>query len=410
MAGEPSAPTERIESLDVLRGFAVLGILVMNISSYSMPAAAYFNPTAWGSLDGLDGWVWRVAHLLADSKFLAIFSMLFGAGIVLMWQRAEARSQGSAGIHYRRMFWLIVIGLLHAHLLWYQDVLYFYGMAGLLVYLFRKSSPAMLIGLGVIFLSVGPAYLYTSTVSYPQWSQAAQTEYVEYLDPPEAAKQLEISQYRGTWLEQMVPRRARAIEMQTHTFLYWALWRTGGLMLLGMALYKLGVLSAARSRRFYAALIAVAVFVGLPLIGYGMQYNFSIDWRAPRFFLFGLQFNYWASTLVALGWIGVVMLFCKSRVAWVTRPLAAVGRMAFSNYILQTLICTTLFYGHGFGLFAAVDRTGQMLIVWAIWAFQIIVSSVWIQRFHYGPLEWLWRSLAYLEVQPFRRHPKPDTH
>ena len=144
MTLQPVQQKERIASLDVLRGFALLGILLVNVGAFSMPSAAYFNPSAYGSLEGIDGFVWRAVHLLADFKFMAIFSMLFGAGIVLMWQHAEVQSEGSAGIHYRRMFWLIVFGLLHAHLLVYGDILYWYGVTGLFVFLFRKRSPTTL--------------------------------------------------------------------------------------------------------------------------------------------------------------------------------------------------------------------------------------------------------------------------
>ena len=129
----PVSETQRILSLDVLRGFALLGILTMNIGAFSMPSAAYFDPTVYGELAGWNGVVWRLAHLLADSKFMAIFSMLFGAGIVLISQRSEARGGSPTSLHYRRMGWLIVFGLLHAHLLWYGAILYWYGMCGLLV-------------------------------------------------------------------------------------------------------------------------------------------------------------------------------------------------------------------------------------------------------------------------------------
>ena len=118
----------------------------------------------------------------------------------------------------------------------------------------------------------------------------------------------------------------------------------------------------------------------------------------------GSQYNYWGSVLVSLGWVGVVMLACKSgRLAPATAPLAAVGRMAFSNYILQTVICTTIFYGHGFGLFGRVSRVGQIAIVIAVWTVQLIVSPIWLRHFRFGPLEWLWRSLTYRRVQPMIR-------
>ena len=408
MTLEPVQQKERIGSLDVLRGFALLGILLVNIGSFSMPSAAYFNPSAYGSLEGIDGIAWRTAHLLADFKFMAIFSMLFGAGIVLMWQRAEARAEGSAGIHYRRMFWLIIFGLLHAHLLWYGDILYWYGVTGLLVFLFRKRSPTTLIVVGLLLIAIASAFMYVGGASYEDWPEADQAEIVADMDPPEAVKQAEIQKYRGSWLEQMQPRRKMAIEMETSTYLAFALWRVGGLMLLGMAFFKLGVLSAARSQTFYVTLVAIAVVIGLPVIWAGIEYNVGIDWQAPYFFFFGLQFNYWASLLVALGWIGLVMLLCQRGVGWFTRPLAAVGQMAFSNYILQTLICTTLFYGHGFGLFGSLARSSQMLVVLAVWILQLIVSPIWMRHFRYGPLEWLWRTLVYLQRQPFRRRPHPD--
>lgn len=140
----PVSESQRISSLDVLRGFALLGILTVNIGAFSMPAAAYFDPTAYGDLTGLNAWVWRLTHVLADLKFMAIFSMLFGAGIVLMTSRCESRGQSPAGLHYRRMGLLAVFGLLHAHLLWYGDVLYWYGMCGLVVYLLRDLSPKWL--------------------------------------------------------------------------------------------------------------------------------------------------------------------------------------------------------------------------------------------------------------------------
>ena len=175
-------------------------------------------------------------------------------------------------------------------------------------------------------------------------------------------------------------------------------------MLLGMALFKLGMLSAQRSKGFYLTFVGIALAIGIPVILYGIHYQFEIDWEAPRFFFLGTQFNYWASVLVALGWISLVMLLCQGN--WlpsVQRALAAVGRTAFSNYILQTIICTTIFYGHGFGLFGQVERSSLALIVIAIWVVQLPLSVVWLRHYRYGPLEWLWRSLAYWERQPFRQ-------
>src|SRR5438046_2779024 len=151
----PVAETERIVPMDVLRGFALLGILVMNIQSFAMVGAVYDNPTAYGDLKGANFLVWLLSHLLADQKFISIFSMLFGAGILLLWQRAEASGGRPARLHYRRMSWLILFGLLHAYLLWYGDILVIYGMCGLFVYLFRRKSPRTLFATALVFAMVG---------------------------------------------------------------------------------------------------------------------------------------------------------------------------------------------------------------------------------------------------------------
>src|SRR5262249_19871775 len=149
------AETERIASIDVLRGFALLGILVMNIQSFAMVGAVYDNPTAYGNLNGANFVVWLLSHLLAEQKFISIFSMLFGAGIVLMWRRAESSGAGPARLHYRLMGWLIVFGLLHAYLLWYGDILYTYGICGLFVYLFRRKSPRTLVSYSLVLAMIG---------------------------------------------------------------------------------------------------------------------------------------------------------------------------------------------------------------------------------------------------------------
>ncbi|MFH1754581.1 MAG: hypothetical protein ABIA59_02650 [Candidatus Latescibacterota bacterium] len=133
----PIAPGERSVSLDVLRGVAVLGILIMNIQSFSMIEAAYLNPSSYGDLTGLNKWVSIVSHIFADQKFMTIFSILFGAGIVLMTSKAEATGRKSAGLHYRRTFWLLVIGAMHAYLLWHGDILVLYALCSLGVFWFR---------------------------------------------------------------------------------------------------------------------------------------------------------------------------------------------------------------------------------------------------------------------------------
>jgi uncharacterized protein len=337
-------------------------------------------------------------------KFMAVFSMLFGAGIVLMTSRAESRGQPLAGAHYRRMLLLVAFGLLHAHLLWYGDILYWYGMCGLVVYLFRKLRPRWLLVWGLVSIAVTSALMLLAGWSIQYWPPEIVEGFLrEWQSTAELTAQ-EVAIYQGGWLEQMSHRVPKALETQTSIFLFWAAWRIGGLMLLGMGFFKLGLFSAQRSPALYRTLIAVALLIGVPVIVYGIQRNYAAGWDGRYSFFFGAQFNYWASILVSLGWVSLVMLVCqKPSLSRLTRPFAAVGRTAFSNYILQTLICVTIFYGHGFGLFGQLERKEQVAMVAAIWVFQLVISPIWLRHFLFGPLEWLWRSLTYLQWQPFRR-------
>ena len=223
LAGEPAGPVteaQRIVSLDVLRGFAVLGILVMNIQSFSMIGAAYMNPTAYGDLAGANFGVWYFGHLLVDLKFMTIFSMLFGAGIIVMASRREATGRGSAGLHYRRMGWLLVFGLLHAYLLWYGDILYSYAVCGLLIFLLRKLPPWLLLLIGIGAAAVTSGIEVFSGLTMPLWPQEAVTGFKAdaWLPPPEAVD-AEVAAYRGNWLEQMSHRAPTAFEFQTFLML-----------------------------------------------------------------------------------------------------------------------------------------------------------------------------------------------
>lgn len=400
----PTTAGERIVALDVLRGFAVLGILVMNIQSFSMVGAAYINPLAylWGERYDANYWIWLASHMLTDQKFMAIFSMLFGAGIVLMWERSEAKGRPFLGLHYRRMGWLILFGLLHAHLLWFGDILFVYGVCGLLVVLFRKLRPRTLIVLGVLSLAVTSALYVSFGLSLPYWPAESLQEFRNSWQPGPELVAEEVAAYRGSWLQQMPYRVRGAVMMETFVFAIWSGWRAGGLMLIGMALYKLGVFSAARSRALYWGLVGAAL-LAIPVVLLGVERNFATGWGPDAMFLGG-QYNFWASVPVGLGWVGLVMLACKSdSPRRAVRPLAAVGQMALTNYLLQTIICTTIFYGHGLGLFGQVGRAGQLGIVFAIWAAQLALSPIWLRHFRFGPFEWLWRSLSYMKRQPFRR-------
>ena len=398
----PTRRRERIRSLDLLRGFALLGILIINIQVFSMISAAYLNPTAYGDLSGVNGWVYILSHVLADQKFMTLFTILYGAGIVLMTSRAEARGASSAGVHYRRTFILLVIGLMHAYLLWAGDVLVSYALCALVVFPFRKLSPMTLLTLGLCSVLIASAIFLFTGLSLGHIPPDAIAEMTDNWKPSPERVQKEVTAYRSGWFQQMEERVDTALFLQTKGFLLWGFWRIGGLMLVGMALFKWRVLTAGRSRGFYFGLAAAGLTLGWSLASYGLVRNFSRNWSLDCQFI-GSQYNYWGSILVSLGYLSVVMLICKSDLGGrLLQSISAVGRTALSNYLLQTLLCTTLFYGHGFGLFGSVERTGQVAIVVLVWIVQLVASSWWVKRFRYGPAEWVWRSLTYGKLQPIR--------
>jgi uncharacterized protein len=394
---------QRIDALDALRGFAVLGILVMNIQSFAMPMAAYLNPTAYGSMDGIHGWVWAVSHVLADQKMMALFSLLFGAGIVLFCERARASGRSEAAYHYRRNLWLMLFGMAHGYLLWSGDILFVYALCAFVLFPLRNRSSRSLFKLGIIFLAVSSIfYLLTGASLQFMGPEAVQEELLPAWQPDSTLIAAEIAAMQGNWMTQLAARIPMTQEMHGPALLLWGFWRASGMMLLGMALYKSRVLTGLSDSSVYRRLIWLAVLVGVPMVVVGIYWNFQNNWQISSMF-FGSQFNYWGSVLISLGFMSVILLLLKNgMVPALTNRLAAVGRMAFSNYIMHPLICGLIFYGHGLGLMGEIERAGQLLIVLGIWALQLWLSPIWLRHFRFGPLEWLWRSLTYWKLQPMR--------
>jgi len=190
---------------------------------------------------------------------------------------------------------------------------------------------------------------------------------------------------------------------QTVFFFIFILWRVAGVMLVGMALMKMGVFSAARSPRFYALSMVVGYGLGLPLVAYGARQLVAHGFEVTYLMGPGMFYNYFGSLLVAMAHVGLVMRACQAGLLrGLQRRLGAVGRMALTNYLMHTLIATTLFYGYGVGLFAHLGRAQLLAVVAAIWALQLVVSPLWLARFRFGPAEWAWRSLTYGRAQPMR--------
>jgi uncharacterized protein len=383
----------RIRSLDVLRGVGVLGMLAVHIQLFAFPSLARLNPTAWGDFRGLNWWVWLGTALLADGKFISIFAMLLGASIVMLPGRAAARAAPAWRVHVRRMAALLVLGLLHAYLLWYGDMLVSLALSGAVVFVACRFSPRRLLILGGLTFSVGSVITVWLTWSLAQGSPDELDAWKDRYKPRRVNMVAEINQYQGTWKDQMRYRVPAAWENQTWNFATRLFWQMSGLMLMGKALYKLGVLSAARPRAFYRTMGAVGFGSGLVLISLGLWRSFATKWDPVDYLMVSQELTIWGNLFVALGWVAIVMLLCQR--GWQLAPVAAVGRMALTNYLLQTVICTTIFYGHGFGLFGQVDRAGQLAIVLGIWAFQLLASSAWLAYVTVGPVEWVVRWFVY---------------
>lgn len=395
MASRGTARQEptRIKSLDVLRGIGVLGMLASHIQLFAFPSLARWNPTAYGDLQGLNWWAWLATYILADGKFIAIFAMLLGASMLMVPGGASPRAVPVWRAHLKRMAVLLLLGLLHAYLLWYGDMLVPLALSGMVVFAARRHSPRALLILGGVTFAMGSVLSFLLTSSTAQSDPAALAAWRAQWTPRPELIALEITQYRGGWVDQMAHRARAALETQTAYFVTQLFWKVAGLMLLGMALFKLGVLGATRSRAFHVGIGVLGFGAGALLNSLALWRSFATGWDVLDYSLVSQQLNYWGNLLVALGWTALVMRLCQR--GWSLRPVAAVGRTALSNYLLQTVICTTLFYGHGFGLFGQVDRAGQLTIVLGVWAFELVASSAWLCYFAVGPVEWVTRWLIF---------------
>jgi len=391
----------RIKSLDALRGAGVLGMLAVHIQLFAFPTLARWNPTAYGDLTGVNWWVWLATFMLADGKFITIFAMLLGVSIAMLARETGERSLSPWRGHMRRMLVLLVLGLLHAYLIWYGDMLVPLALSGIVVFFARRLSAGKLLILGASVFAVGSVLSVGLTWSTAQSDPAALAAWRAQWTPRPETIALEIAQYRGGWAEQMAQRVPAALETETVYFVTHLFWQAAGLMLMGMSLFKSGVLSAVRSRAFYVRMGAVGFGIGVLLNALGIWRSFATDWDLLDFALVSQQLHYWGNLFVALGWTALVMLLCQR--GWPLRSLSAVGRMALSNYLMQSVICTTIFYGHGLGLFGRIDRGGQLVIVFGIWAFQLFASRVWLSYFTVGPVEWVTRWLVFGRRPTFLR-------
>lgn len=406
---EPDRPLLRLQSLDTVRGIAVMGILLLNIVGFAMPEAAYYNPRAYGGSDGIDLAVYLVNFVLFDGKMRGLFSFLFGASMLMVIERAEAKGENPARAHFMRMAWLFVFGLLHLYLLWVGDILAHYALIGILAYFCRHMAPARLIALGIVLVLVQTLFF---TLMFPVLVHVIQNGGPDVggaqtlagyqrsfgIPPPdEIARALAL--HRGDYAGLLADRlRQFPTGPLPMTMIFG--WETLAYMLFGMAALRTGMLRGAWSRTAYRRGAMIGLGLGIP--AYAALAAWQVD---AGFSLFSVLTAFTAAVplrpIMVVGWISLILLMMRPDGAW-TQRIAATGRMAFTNYLVTSILCTTLFYGYGLGWYGHLDRAPLYLVVFAIWGMMLFWSQPWLARFRYGPLEWLWRSLARLRLQPIR--------
>jgi uncharacterized protein len=411
----------------VLRAVALLGILVMNIPSFAFPGATYFNPNYSGTFWGADRVVWMISHLLFEQKMMAIFSMLFGAGVLLMTSRAEKNGAAPFPLHMRRMGWLFLIGMVHAYVIWEGDILVGYALCGLIVYPMRTFSAKTLAITGALVLALAVPLSTLQGVGFSQMNTRVNMLVVQQaeggvltedeqreikafdelnaiFEPNNEGLREEELSFRGSFADRLPVRAGIAVWLQTYGFVGWTLWRATGLMLVGMALIKSGFLSGACSKKRYARAALFGYGLGLPVVAIGMVATEASRFEMTTRFLYLDAFNYLGSVPVALAHCAVVMLLLMSSARrWIARALSPYGRMALTNYLGQSVICSLVFYGYGFGMWGQFSRVGLMGVVLAVWTVQIIFSHAWLSVFRFGPAEWAWRALVYWHAPKMRR-------
>jgi uncharacterized protein len=429
----PVSDAERLRLIDALRGVAVLGILLMNIPGFAMPD--YFSESFKSDPANVNFWVSAVISVAFEGKMRALFGMIFGAGVLLFVSRKEQAGRSVTGLFCRRMFWLILFGLVHAHLiLWIGDILYLYGFCGLLVYLCRKVKPSYLV-LGVPLVAV---FDFTAATLFYQHVRDKRIAYVEASATAAENKPLTEAQKDALaqWREiekTLIPNREDAREntrkmksdyatVASHLRpLAWKLetiilpieiWDSLALMLLGLALFEWGFLSGQWSNRDYVKILAVGYGIGLPLAIYGFYHSYlyspNLETTLRRMELVPIE---WVRLIypfqrifLVMAHVAAMILLYKAKYAQALfRRLEAVGQMALSNYIMQSVICTLFFFGYGLNYFAELEFYQIYVVVMAVWIVQLIVSPIWLRFFLFGPLEWVWRSLTYWKRQPFIR-------
>jgi uncharacterized protein len=416
MAENVSAPTgTRLESLDFIRGCALFGILIMNIAGMGM-GPAYDDPTVMGGATGINLWTWYVVNVGFEGTQRGLFSILFGAGVILFTSRPD-----STDAYFRRNLWLIAFGLFNAWvLLWGGDILYFYGLTALFLYSFRNLAGKKLLGLGVAAFVLGAAWsgletynmldlhkraLAAETVAAAERSQQQKKLIEQWKEQargspsPERVAELKRENQAGYISALMVraPRISHAQSWDAYRYFF----DIFGMMMIGMGLFKLGVLTLEARTRTYLAMMAGGYAIGLPLNIYEANWLMSHGFSGLARHQANITYDF-ARLAQTIGHLGLLGLFLKSGIFGLfRRSMAAVGRMALTNYLTHSVVALIIFVLLGY--WGKLERHQLYFIVFSIWAVQIVISPIWLKHFHFGPVEWLWRYLTYGKQPKFRK-------
>lgn len=429
----PINQPERIFIIDSLRGIAVLGILLMNISGFGIPSVINEDPSLLNET-GLNYYCWYIfGHGIFEGSFRSIFSMLFGAGTIIFISRLEKRTEGQipTEMYVRRQLWLLLFGLFNAFiLLWYGDILFHYAICGVVLIAFRSMPARHLLIASVVCLLlltvrsnidfykdkkviergelVETKDTTKTKLSYNQKAMLSAMEALKIKSGQAAKKEKleeELKQYRSSYSNLYTFQSNRSLDAETYGMYYFHFFDVLVFMFLGMAFFKLGILQGEAKTSVYAWMAAIGLLIGLPLSRLYLQpfmefhFNTFEVLKQRSFEFYELQ-----RFIRAIGVYGLMMLIYKSgMINWLFVLLQPVGQMAFTNYLSQSLLCGLFFYGVGFGMFGKLQRFELYYVVVIVWFIQIAVSNIWLRYFRFGPFEWLWRSLTYWKIQPFKK-------
>jgi uncharacterized protein len=396
----PDAAARRIVYLDIVRGLSILGILFVNAVAFAMPMHVYVNPALSPlGMTSADIAVWWVDEVFFTGKFITIFSMLFGVSLYLISASDPDDLPLPQRVIGRRLGWMVIFGLIHGALIWYGDILLLYAVCGFVFFSWRNLGAKPLLVAGSVLYLIG-----NGIILWPAVNDGIGVIPEPSVPMPDVLNPI-IDQMRSGFAGSLSGNFAMWSQSIVNEILFY-LPVTIGLMMIGLGLFKSGFFRGESRRTTYAAVIALAG-VSLALIGWQAAVIITEGFPAVRIMGLYAVINEYLSIIVSLGYVSALILIAKTDIGLkLLSPVRDAGRMAFTNYLLQSLIMTVIFYGGrapeswGLGLYGTVSNAGLVPIVVAIWVGQLIFSHLWMRAFRYGPFEWVWRCLSHQRWMP----------